>query len=126
MARVTGSEVQEIIDVSADVLTATPDLTPYITAANLLVTDLLGSSTLSSDTLKEIERWLSAHFVAIRDPRRASEKAGSVGESYQYKLGLRLSVTTYGQQAILLDTTGTLADVDENGGKRSAQVKALS
>lgn len=126
MARVTAADIQEILDVSSDVLTATPDLTPYITAANLLVTDLLGSSSLSDDTLKEIERWLAAHFVAIRDPRTASEKAGSVGESYQYKLGLRLEVTTYGQQAIALDTTGTLADVNQNGAKRSAQVKALS
>ncbi len=126
MARVTAADVQEIIEVSAEVLAATPDLTPYITAANLMVTDLLGSSSLSDGTLMEIERWMAAHFVAIRDPRRQQERAGSVSESYQYKLGLRLEVTTYGQQAILLDTTGTLADVNQNGAKRSAMVKALT
>jgi len=125
MARVTADEVKEILEVSADVLATTPDLTPFITSANLLVTDLLGTSSLSSDQLKEIERWLAAHFVAIRDPRRSYERAGSVGEGFQHRLGLRLEVTTYGQQAIALDTTGTLADVNETGGKRSAMVKAL-
>lgn len=126
MARVVAADVQEIFDVSSDVLAATPTLAPYITAANLMVTDLLGSSSLSDDTLKEIERWLAAHFVAIRDPRINQERAGSVGQSFQYKLGLRLEVTTYGQQAIALDTTGTLADVNQNGAKRSAKVKALT
>lgn len=124
MARVTALEVQEIIEVDSTVLETTPDLTPYISAATSLVDELLVGKH-DDDRLKEIERWLAAHFVAIRDVRRSSEKAGTVSESYQYKLGLGLSVTMHGQQAVRLDTSGTLYDLDQIGQKRSAIVKAI-
>jgi len=122
MARVTADEVRAIIDVSTEVT----DLTPFITAAGLLVDKVDEKAILTDAQLKEVERWLAAHYVALRDPRRASEKAGSVGESYQYKLGLGLEVTTYGQQAIMLDTTGTLFQINKYGGTRSAVLQALT
>ena len=116
MARVTEAEVREIIDVDASL-----DLTPFITAANLLVTKVITDSSMTDEHLKEIERWLSAHFTAIRDQRSATEQAGAGGAtaqiSYQYKLGLNLQVTLYGQQALLLDTSGALAGLNDNKGK---------
>jgi len=42
-----------------------------------------------------------------------SEKAGSVGVNYQEKVDLNLSVTTYGQQAMMLDTNGGLRSLDK-------------
>lgn len=116
MARVTADEVKEIIDVDSSIT----NLTPFITAANLLVNAECTDSSLSDELLKEIERWLSAHFIAIRDTRSASEGAGSVRISYQYKLGLNLNVTLYGQQCLLLDTSGALARL--NKGKVHASV----
>lgn len=115
MARVSSDEVKEIIEVDSTIT----DITPFITAANLLVTKECTASSLTAALLKEIERWLAAHFVAIRDMRRASEKAGTVGENFQHSLGLNLQVTMYGQQALMLDTSGALAALS-SGGARSA------
>jgi len=108
--RVTVTEVKQIIDVDSTIVDA--NLEVFIIAANLLTTrcSTLGGLT-DATQLKEIERWLSAHFIAIRDVRVASEKASVMSQSFQYKVDLNLNQTQYGQQALLLDTSGTLASL---------------
>ena len=88
MARVTPAELQEIYDVDSSI-----DTDAYITAANLIVNNNLVGTSLDAATLKEIERWLAVHAISImnRSAIAASEKAGSVGESVQFKLGLNLT-----------------------------------
>jgi len=113
--RVTSDEVKEIID------TDISDISTFITAANLIVTDKLGSAGLSSALMKEIERWLSAHFVAIRDQMPQSEKTGESSIKYQGKTDMGLDFTSYGQQVKLLDTSGILVAL----GKRAAEFIAL-
>ena len=133
--RVTVSEVKQIL-VTALVGSA---LDPFIAAANLIVTEKLGDSGLGNELLKEIERWLSAHFIYISNPTYSasasnskgiviSERTGDSSVSYMdisrnaYSgLGL-LSGTVYGQQAIILDLTGTLADL----GKKRASINVLN
>ena len=116
--RTDSDAVEEIIAVDSNEVA---DLTPFIATANQLVTDCCGSAGYTDAKLELIERWLAAHFYAIRDPRVANEKAGPVGQSYQYKVGLNLAVTTYGQQAMLLDTEGGLAAL--NGRVTSGKAK---
>ena len=118
MARITAAEVKAIIDT-----TLTEDqIAPFITAANLTVTDILGGSTvLSANQLKEIERWLSAHFVAIRDPRISRERTEEAEATYHGKSDMGLDHTPYGQQAKMLDTTGALTNL----GKRKASMETL-
>lgn len=112
MARVSYSEVDKIIDVDPNIT----DYSAFISVASLLVDDIsAGDSSISEDRLKEIERWLSAHFLAIRDMRASDEKAGKVSMSYQYKLGLNLQVTMYGQQAMMLDSSGYLSRLNKDG-----------
>ncbi len=78
----------------------------------------------SSDELEMIERYAAAHFYSINVQRVASETAGPVQASYQYKVDLGLAVTTYGQQAMLLDFNGGLAQANANAlkGKRKAKM----
>ena len=102
MARVTADEVKEILDTAIN-------LGAFIQAANLLVTDVLGGTSLSADRLKEIERWLTAHLACARDPRSRSVKIGMSATQFEGKSGLGLDATSYGQQVRLLDTTGSLA-----------------
>jgi len=108
MARTTDSAVQEII--SLKVLT---DTTPFITTANLLVTQHLGSSGLSTDLLEEIEKYLAAHLVALHpDERQLSEqKIGESSEKYVGQFGMGLDSTNFGQNVKVLDSTGYLASL---------------
>ena len=103
--RTTDANVRGILEVDASLT----DLTPFILTANEIVTEVCTDSSYSATRLELIERWLAAHFTAIRDMRSASEKAGSVGVNYQHKVDLNLNVTIYGQQAMLIDTAGNLA-----------------
>ena len=106
--RVTSAEVEEIIEVDSSV-----SLAPFITVANQLVTELCTDSGYVDARLLEIERWLSAHFVQIREQAIADEKAGTVSQSFQYKIDLLLNQTKYGQMAMLLDTAGNLAQLNK-------------
>ena len=111
MGRVDSTEVKEII------ATDLTDLSAYITAANILVTSELTASGLSNAHLKEIERWLAAHFVSIKDPIVSKEKIGDAEVTYAsggmtytnaMKDAAGLNSSPYGQQALILDTTGIL------------------
>lgn len=114
--RTTSELVAGIIEVQASI-----SLTPFIATASELVDDVAASSSAPDATrLELIERWLSAHFYAQRDPRAASEKAGSVAASYQSKVDLGLNNTHYGQMAITLDPTGMLKSASK--GKRVARM----
>jgi hypothetical protein len=108
VVRTTSVAIASIIEVDSSI-----DLTPFIETANLVVTDVCGDFDYTDEKLEMIERWLAAHFYAVRDPRPASEAAGSVSANYQYKVDLNLAVTTYGQQAMLLDTSGGLAALNK-------------
>lgn len=112
--RVTNSEVKTIIDTDVDV-------TAFITVANLIVTNMLSGGSLSDAMLKEIERWLSAHFVAIRDPRIGQEKIGDASVTYLLTTGKGLDATPFGQQVKVLDTTGKLAQL----GKSTAKLETI-
>jgi hypothetical protein len=105
-ARVDADEVGEIIetDLSDSLVNA------FINTAHYFIQENLLDKGLSADILTQIELWLSAHFLAIRDPRVESEGiAGEWQARYQGKTGMGFEATTYGQQALMLDTTGTLA-----------------
>ncbi len=114
MARVTANEVGELITTSKDV-----DL--FINIANRLVTDMLGASGLSSARLKDIELWLSAHFIAVEKEGGGllKEKAGTSSVEFNPLIGAEgLALTRFGQQAITLDTTNTLSAA----GKKKARL----
>lgn len=121
--RTTEALVRGIIETDD---TNIPDLTPFIAASNELVTECCSDSSYDATRLEMIERWLAAHFYAIRDPRAASEKAGSVSANYQYKVDLNLAVTTYGQMAMILDTAGSLAALNIRTAKGLKKVVALT
>ena len=108
MARITDADVEELVDVDASI-----SLTPFINAANELVTECCTDSDYTDTRLAMIEAWLAAHFYLIRDQAVAAEKAGPVGVNYQYKIGLQLAQTKHGQSAMMLDTAGNLAQLSK-------------
>ena len=119
-ARATEAMVKKIIDTDL----ADEQITPFLAAANTMVTDLLLGENYSATTLEEIERWLAAHFVAVRDPQITQEKIGDVQATYEGKTGMGLNSTRYGQQVMVLEHHGILARLAS--GKRPAEVKTIA
>jgi len=120
MPRTTDAAVEGIIEVDDEI-----SLTPFIETANQLVTDCCVTDTgYTDEKLELIERWLSAHFYAIRDPRASSEYAASIGQTYTLNHGRGLAATQYGQNSMRLDTAGGLAALDK-ATERGAQGMAM-
>lgn len=123
MARTTDEQVAGIIEWDSTI-----DLAPFIEIATDLVDEVCGGSGYSDTRLELIERWLAAHFYAVRDNRIASEGAGTVQASYQQQVGLNLNVTIYGQQVLMIDTKGGFAALQRRasvGGRLRAGVSWL-
>lgn len=106
--RVTVTDVREIIDTSL----GDAGLAACITAANSLIStksEML--SSLTAEILTQIELWLAAHYVSVADPRITEESTRETRLRYeQPKAGTGLAGSSYGQTAIALDSTLTLAD----------------
>lgn len=115
MARVTGADVLQIMD--DDTAITDDQMKPFITGANLLVTDRLGGEGLASDLLKEIERWTAAHFASMaKEPQAESEGAAGASVTFMSKGGDGLKASRYGQMALALDSTGKLGQVGKRRG----------
>jgi len=120
MARTTAAKVKEIISTDQ----ADSVIEAFILGAVAIVTENLETSGLSEDTLAEIERWLAAHLMAVTLERQPIEMGGGPAPSIRftdhYEQGL--SLTSYGQMAMTLDTSGTLASL----GLKSASITAVT
>lgn len=119
--RTNAANIKAIIEVDTTIIAADSDLDPFISIANELVTEICTGTNAPDPVytdarLELIERWLAAHFYAIRDPRAKSEKAGSVGVSYRGKTDLNFALTHYGQQAMMIDTNGGLSRLNKGKG----------
>lgn len=112
-------DIREIIEV-ADSL----NLSSFLTTANLIRTEDLADKGLSEARLDQIELYLAAHFTALRDEHGAlkSSETLSAKDSYFGDYGRGLRATRYGQQAILMDTSGTLAVLAEPSSKAQFRV----
>ena len=123
MARTTSDLVKGIIEVDSGIV-----LTPFITAANALITQCC--TDLDTDytdaQLIIIETWLSAHFYTVRDMRAFEERAGSVSERKQSKVDLGFDTSHYGQMAMRLDWQGGLSSLNEQIKKGRARTPLVT
>lgn len=104
------------------------DLSTFISTADLLVTEELASTTLSTARKTQIELYLAAHLAII-----TLEKGGltrrRIGDSEDYfqmwtTIATGLQATRYGQQVAILDTSGVIAAL--GSGKLKAQFRVVS
>lgn len=83
----------------------------FIADAVLIADDCSSIAGFSEAKQKAIIRYLAAHLISINDAsaRKVSESIGDASESFSTPvLSDNLRGTTYGQQAIALDTSGCL------------------
>jgi len=115
MAYVTPEEVRGVM---YECTLTDPQIDPYILSAHLLITEILGGKGYSESKLRDIEKYLTAHFIGSINYRPTSrEKVGEAEVEYaNAKFGEGLKSTSYGQVVVMLDTSGALSNL----GKREA------
>lgn len=127
MPRTTADLVAGICEVDPTV-----SLTPMIATASRLVDrccllDVTGAPLdYSLDELTDIETYVAAHLYCIRDPQTNAVTVSGVQEQTDTKVDLRLQVTKYGQQAMLLDLHGGLAALNNGLGKVEKKFPAVT
>jgi len=104
---------------------------PHVADANLLVGEILGTSSLSDERKDMITKYLAAHFFVLAQHEggifeekigESSEKRGST-----FTLGKGLELTRFGQMVLSLDTTGSFQNqmgVSQSG-KKTAQFRVV-
>jgi len=122
MERVTPDDVRKImVDCPED--DSIVDV--YILGANRFITRVFSTPpTLDEETLFELERWFTAHMIAVSLARTTVEEmVGDATIKYAGKWGDRLLSTPYGQMVLTLDTTGKIATMS---GKKAASIIAVT
>lgn len=88
------------------------DCSPFIATAKLMVDENLLDQDHSDERLKAIWTYLAGHFALLKEGHLKSETVGPTASSFNMVSGLGLKSTTLGQQAIMLDASGTLFLLD--------------
>lgn len=130
--RTEETEVREILLEHYNQLTQ-PSLYPFIRTAALLVDQVEECAArkmilVSAARLREIEAWLAGHFYEHADQMMSSSSTAGASGSFQGQTAMYLNSTKYGQTAMLLDTSGCLADIvatqdPSGGGRRVASIR---
>lgn len=99
-----------------------------IDAANVL-TDRVetedSSSVLTAAELIQIEKYLAAHFLACHQQQYANKATEGASATFQGQFKTRLDSTDFGQRAILLDASGYLASLSQEGGRQKVSAAWL-
>ncbi len=107
-----------------DIATFTTDsVDAFIQAANILINRYVvpaNDGLMSDEELTVLETFLAVHFVKVEEPDPSREsvsgpEGGGVSTSWNRERELGLYNTVYGQQAVILDATGTLKSLNEKG-----------
>lgn len=101
----------EILAICKEIDEDTPldEIASFITTGHNLLCMKLDGWGVPESVLKEIEKYLAAHFAATTYPPTQREGLGPLTRAYVTKIDLDLRNTRYGQMAIALDPTGELA-----------------
>lgn len=121
MARVTPNDVRQIM--TSDIAVEDAVIRTFIEAANLVITNTFEyDATTSSELKRELERWLTAHMLAMTVHKIAqTEQIGDANIRYTGYFGTGLDATPYGQVLKDMDTSGKML----NMGKREVTVYAV-
>lgn len=110
-ALITQSDVREIIDTDL----SDAELAAYINTAYAMTIPIgSGLSEYGGDTTKaEIQKYIAAHLATLQEPIVRSERIAEVSVEYLRQTGANLASglasTPFGQTALALDRSGTLA-----------------
>lgn len=113
MARTTSILVKGILLADYD-SRLEPDLTPFIAAANVIVSRVATCATdkgitLTSAELELIERWVAAHAYVMSDQTYKEKKTEKASGKFQGETKMHFEASKYGQFATSIDPSGCLS-----------------
>jgi len=107
----------ELAQIYPGAVTAVDELQPFIDSAHILVDEELLSAGLSAARLKLIELYLAAHLAVVTLERGGlvKQRIGDAEEIYQVPgfNTIGLVTTRFGQQVVILDTSGKMAALSQ-------------
>ncbi|MGI9504916.1 MAG: DUF4054 domain-containing protein [Geminicoccaceae bacterium] len=114
MARTTLADVQALL-APQNITIDDPNLTSILNTASGFVDEQLADVGLGDALLTEIEKYLAAHFTALREVKAGISSERADDASVTYTVGQVtntdfLQSTHFGQVAIALDVSGTLGN----------------
>lgn len=114
MSRVTADDIRNIMP---ETTLEDGVIEVYAASAHIYIDSfLLGK--YEEEMLKEIERWMTAHMIAMTQERTSKEEgAGGAYIKYAGDWSTGLLGTSYGQMVYSLDTEGWIPCIDCDGGK---------
>jgi len=122
MPRVTEAEVRAVLETDEEV-----SLTGFISDAGVFVDRAVlqaqsNSAEITSQEAKLMEKYIAAHLYALFEQKPLKERVGRSSVTYVGKSGMGLESTVWGQTALSIDSTGSLATVT---GTETDNVKTL-
>jgi len=95
-----------------------PVMRGFMLTANSLVNQMLTCAsrkgvTVSVSDQEIIERMLSAHMYMMSDKAYQSRTTAGRSGTFQGQTGMRLEATDYGQQAMVVDPSGCLENINK-------------
>lgn len=116
-----GSEIEEALQES--------DIDDFIDSATLVATEDLSGKGLSSDRVDLITRYMAAHMIvlAVENGGLRRSRVGQADESYVVppSNALGWNASRFGQLAVNLDTSGTLAQQVINSSSKQAEFRVV-
>jgi hypothetical protein len=115
VSRVTEQQVKEILPSDY----AAQNVLPAIDIATMMVNEELTGLSYTEERLRQIELYLSAHFTVLSFDKGpvVSETVDLATTKYAPIHSKGLGATHYGQTAIVLDTSGRLANLSTSAEK---------
>lgn len=114
--RTTQEDVRAIIDTGDEDAADEINVAPFIQTATALVDYVASKDTagiLTTALAEQLERYLAAFFYEFKDPQYASKATEGAKATFQGEYGLGFDLNKWGQVALRLDVTGTLAELNK-------------
>lgn len=86
------------------------ELAPFIAYGEELYNDHCSEAGYTAAKELKIKTLLACHFYTVRDPRKSGAQVDTIRDDFQSKIDYGLSLSHYGQMAMLMDKEGGLAN----------------
>lgn len=98
--------IGQLLDI---VITVITNSTQFIQTANTLVTKFCSTDNYTVAELTQIETWLAAHFISVKQKIAREEKVDELTDRFEGVTKMHLQSSLYGQTAMTLDWAGGLS-----------------